>query len=117
MKTDPAKLDFARRLRREMTPQERHLWYDFLRDAPAKFYKQKPLGSYVLDFYCPSLALALEIDGSQHYENEGMQSDKERTAHLEKRGITVLRFSNADVDERFSAVCEAILQAIEERKR
>ena len=117
MKTDPAKLDFARRLRREMTPQERHLWYDFLRYAPVKFYKQKPLGSYVLDFYCPSLALALEVDGSQHYENEGKQSDRERTAYLEQQGVSVLRFSNSDVNLRFPAVCEAILQAVEERQK
>ena len=102
----------ARKLRKEMTKEERHLWYDFLKDYPVKFYKQKIVGSYILDFYCEKARLAIEVDGTQHFEAAGMEYDKARTAYLETLGIRVLRFSNRDINQDFRGVCEAILLAL-----
>lgn len=112
---DNSLLENARRLRREMTPQERKLWYMFLRKYPVKIYKQRIIGSFIADFYCASAKLVIEIDGSQHYEAQGQAYDTERTSILEGYGLKVLRFSNADVDRRFSSVCEEIDHTIKER--
>ena len=98
----------AQELRRNMTPQERHLWYDFLSGYPVRFRRQKQFGRYIVDFYCSAAKIILEIDGSQHYTPDGMEYDVERTAYLEGLGFQVLRISNADVDRRFRAVCEWI---------
>ena len=103
----------ARALRRDMTPQERHLWYDFLREYPVKFYKQRIIGSFIVDFYCASAKLVIELDGSQHYEDQGLAYDAERTAYLEALGLKVLRFSNSDINQCFKSVCEAIHKAIQ----
>lgn len=101
-------LNHARQLRKDMTKEERHLWYDFLKDYPAKSYKQKIVGNYILDFYCEKAKLAIELDGSQHYEEAGQEYDQQRTEYLESLGIRVLRFSNLDVTKNFRGVCEAI---------
>ena len=106
-------LDRARDLRGRMTDAERKLWYEFLRYNPAKFYKQRPLGPFILDFYCHALSLAIEVDGGQHYTDRGMAHDRARTAFLENHGIRVLRFSDTDVLTRFDDVCRAILLEIE----
>ena len=103
----------ARKLRREMTPQERKLWYLFLRKYLIKIYKQRIIGSYIVDFYCASARLVIEIDGSQHYEDAGKQNDYKRTAFLEKEGLMVIRYSNADINMRFDRVCESIHQYIQ----
>ena len=95
-----------------MTKEERHLWYDFLRDYPAKFYKQKIVGDYILDFYCEQAKLAVELDGSQHFEEDGQKYDRQRTEYLESLGIQVLRFSNDDIKQNFRGVCEAIHLAL-----
>ena len=105
----------ARELRREMTPQERKLWYLFLRKYPVKFYKQRIIASFIADFYCPKARLVIELDGSQHYQEPGMAYDSKRTAALEGYGLRVLRFSNADIDQQFSSVCEQIDQIVKER--
>ena len=107
-------LPYARQLRKEMTKEERHLWYDFLRTCPEKFTRQKIVQQYILDFYCDKAKLAVELDGSQHYEAEGIAYDAVRTAALNRLGIRVLRFSNTDVNTNFRGVCEAILQALKE---
>ena len=107
-------LPYARQLRKEMTKEERHLWYDFLRACPEKFTRQKIVQQYILDFYCDKAKLAVELDGSQHYEAEGIAYDAVRTAALNRLGIRVLRFSNTDVKTNFRGVCEAILQALKE---
>ncbi len=112
---DNSQLENARRLRREMTPHERKLWFLFLRKYPVKIYKQRIIGSYIVDFYCASARLVIELDGSQHYESKGMPHDSERTAFLNAQGLEVLRFSNRDVDENFRAVCEQIDRIIQER--
>lgn len=98
-----------------MTPQERHLWYDFLRYYPVKVYKQRIIGHYIVDFYCASASLVIEVDGSQHYEDRGREKDHMRTSYLESLGLTVVRYSNADINVRFQAVCEDIDRIIRER--
>jgi very-short-patch-repair endonuclease len=103
-------LNVARNLRREMTPQERKLWYLFLQKYPVKIYKQRIIGTYIADFYCASAKLVIEIDGSQHYYEAEQQKDAERTAYFKSQGLQVIRFSNADINERFDRVCEAIHQ-------
>ena len=105
----------ARRLRREMTKQERHLWYDFLKALPIMAHRQKVIGSYIVDFYIAKETLVIELDGSQHYEAEGKQKDAVRDAFLRAQGLTVLRYSNGDVDRNFRAVCEDILNHLKDR--
>ena len=112
---DQTKLSTARKLRREMTPHERKLWYLFLRAYPVKIYKQRIIDRFIVDFYCASARLVIEIDGSQHYEEQGMVSDAERTAVLESYGLKVIRYSNREIDREFAAVCEQIDRLIQER--
>ena len=105
----------AKELRKNATPQENHLWYDFLRSYPVRFQRQKTIRSFIADFYCHAAKLVVEIDGSQHYEPQGLAYDAERTAVLEQYGLLVLRFSNRDIETRFQAVCEQINQVVKER--
>ena len=112
---DNRQLENARRLRREMTSHERKLWYLFLRKHPAKVYKQRIIGRYIVDFYCASAKLVIELDGSQHYELPGIEYDRERSAFLEGLGFEVLRFSNYDVDRCFESVCAQIDLVIQRR--
>lgn len=105
----------AKQLRKDMTEQERRLWYCCLKEYPVKFYKQRVIGAYIVDFYCAQARLAIELDGSQHYEDEGKQYDALRTAELEKQGIRVIRFSNDDVNKRFKSVCEQIDLIVQKR--
>ena len=98
----------ARELRKEMTKQERHLWYDFLRGYVPHVQRQKTIGSYIVDFYCHAARLVIELDGSQHYEQHAKAYDEERTRFLEAAGLRVIRFANAVVDYDFAAVCTAI---------
>ncbi|MBQ7986180.1 MAG: endonuclease domain-containing protein [Clostridia bacterium] len=96
---------FAKELRKNMTKEERHLWYDFLKDYPIKFLRQKVLGKYIADFYCAKANIVIELDGSQHYEDDGIISDEKRTEYLEQYGIKVIRISNLDVLKNFEGVC------------
>ena len=98
----------ARNLRKNMTKEERHLWYDFLRSYPVKFLRQKILGKYIVDFYCAEAKLIIELDGSQHYEQEGMEKDADRTAFLKQYGLLVIRIPNNEVNHNFQGVCEYI---------
>ena len=98
----------AKRLRKEATPQENHLWYDFLRCYDVRFQRQKPIGNYIVDFYCFRAKLVVEIDGSQHFTAEEQAYDQQRTAYLEQLGLRVLRVSNRQINEEFRAVCEYI---------
>ena len=91
-----------------MTEEEYTLWYGFLRKYPVRFSRQKVLGCYIVDFYCAKAKLVIELDGSQHYEEQGHAYDTQRTAFLESLGLTVVRYSNADINVRFREVCEAI---------
>ena len=108
-------LNIARILRRNMTRQEKHLWYNFLRYYPIKIYKQRIIDNFIADFYCHSARLVIELDGSQHYTDQGKKHDAARTEILEKYGIYVLRFSNKDIDENFNGVCQMIDRIIVER--
>ena len=112
---DYSRLETARKLRREMTPHERKLWYLFLQKYPVKIYKQRIIERFVVDFYCASARLVIEIDGSQHFEPQGKMLDAQRTAVLESHGLKVLRYSNREIDREFSAVCEEIDRVIQER--
>ena len=98
----------AKQLRREMTKEERHLWYDFLRTYPVRFSRQKVLGKYIADFYSAEARIVIELDGSQHYEKENSEKDAERTAFLESYGLTVIRIPNNEVSRNFRGVCEYI---------
>ena len=112
---DNSQLGNARRLRREMTPHERKLWYLFLRKYPVKIYKQRIIDRFIVDFYCASAKLVIEVDGSQHYEAQGVAYDAERSAFLSALGLGVLRFSNRDIDRDFRGVCEQIDITIQNR--
>ena len=99
----------AQKLRKEMTKEERHLWYDFLKTLPETFNRQKVFGNYILDFYCAQKHIAIELDGSQHYESSGKEADQLRDSYLRQHGITVLRYSNLDISRNFAGVCTDIL--------
>ena len=105
----------ARELRKKATQQENHLWYDYLKDHPIRFKRQKPISSFIADFYCHAARLVVELDGSQHYDEQGLIYDKERAAILEQYGVKVLRFSNLEVERNFQGVCTAIDLAVKER--
>ena len=98
----------AKQLRKEMTKEERHLWYDFLRSYSVRFSRQKVLGKYIADFYSAEAKLVIELDGSQHFEDDHMEKDMERTAFLESYGLTVIRIPNNEVGRNFRGVCEHI---------
>ncbi|MDO5124059.1 MAG: endonuclease domain-containing protein [Eubacteriales bacterium] len=104
----------AKQLRREMTKEERRLWYDFLRNYPLRFQRQKILGKYIADFYCAEAKLVIELDGSQHYQADEPQRDAERTAFLEGYGLTVIRVPNNEVTGNFRGVCEYIDLAVKQ---
>ena len=97
-----------------MTKEERHLWYDFLKSYPVQFRRQYAVGNYIVDFYCYKAKLVVELDGSQHYEPQAQEYDLRRTAFLQKQGLTVMRFSNLDILQRFAGVCEQIDQYVQE---
>ena len=101
-------LDNARSLRKSMTKEERHLWYDFLRYCRPRFRRQEIVSNYIIDFFCHDAKIAIELDGSQHYEPEHMERDAVRDEYFRGMGCTVLRYSNADVNYRFRGVCEDI---------
>ena len=103
---------FAKQLRKEMTKEERHLWYDYLRTYPVRFSRQKVLGKYIADFYSAEAKLVIELDGSQHYDDRNMEKDAERTAFLETYGLKVIRIPNNEISRNFRGVCEYIDAAV-----
>ncbi len=103
---------FAKQLRRVMTPEEGLLWHRFLKTYPVKFYRQRVIGRYIVDFYCSKAKLVVELDGGQHYEDAGEQQDRERTAFLESQGLMVIRFTNNDIQSHFYEVCSHIDHAV-----
>ena len=108
--TNNSKLtDNAKKLRKNMTKEERHLWYDFLKNLPVTVNRQKVIGNYIVDFYIATAKLVIELDGSQHYEEKGVENDTKRDAFLNGLGIKVLRYSDLDVNQRFESVCDDIL--------
>ena len=107
-KSNKKLVPLSRTLRKNMTKEERRLWYDFLRTYSVKFVRQKILGKYIVDFYSAEAKLIIELDGSQHFEEEGIIKDEERTAYLEQYGLKVLRIPNNYVTQNFAGVCEYI---------
>ena len=105
---------FARHMRKNATRQENHLWYDFLRTYPVQFHRQVMIDDYIADFYCHKARLVIELDGSQHQTDDGMQKDKIRTAKLEEYGLTVIRFPNKSIDRDFYRVCDYIDRTVKE---
>jgi len=104
----------AKQLRKEMTKEERHLWYDFLRSYPVRFSRQKVLGKYIADFYSAEAKLVIELDGSQHYEPNNKQKDDERTEFLKGYGLSIIRIPNYEVSRNFRGVCEYIDAAVKQ---
>ena len=104
----------AKQLRKEMTKEERHLWYDFLRTYPVRFSRQKVLGQYIADFYCAQAKIVVELDGSQRYEDNNIKKDAERTAFLKGYGLKVIRIPNNEVNSNFCSVCEYIDSAVKQ---
>ena len=103
----------AQELRKHMTLEERILWYQYLKDYPIQWNRQKVLGEYIVDFYCKTKKLVVELDGSQHYEPDQIAYDVKRTEYLKSLGLAVLRFSNTDIKTSLSGVCEVIDLAIQ----
>ena len=108
-------IPLAKELRKHATKQENHLWYDFLRQYPVNFSRQKVLGRYIADFYCPQAKLVVELDGSQHYESSGIETDAQRTNFLESYGLTVIRIPNNAITQNFAGVCEYIDKEVKSR--
>ena len=109
--------NIAKILRKNMTKEERHLWYDFLRSYPVRFLWQKVIDDYVVDFYCHEARLIIELDGSQHYEEKGLLKDKIRTEKIESPNLTIIRISNNEVSKNFRGVCEYIDLYVKESLR
>ena len=105
----------SQELRKQMTKEERHLWYDFLKKYPVQFKRQYSIGPYFADFYCYQAKLIVELDGSQHYEPKAIEYDRTRSAYLQQQGFLVLRFSNLDVMTQFRAVCETVDATVKNR--
>ncbi len=95
----------AKVLRKNMTKEEKHLWYDYLKDYHIGFIRQKVIGKYIVDFYCAKAKLVIELDGSQHYEDKTIEKDNLRTEFLEQYGLKVIRISNLDISKNFEGVC------------
>lgn len=106
---------FANEMRKNATKEENHLWYDYLRTYPLKFHRQRIIGNYIVDFYCPKAMLVVELDGSQHYEDDSLRYDEERTEYLYRLGYAVLRLSNFEINDNFEGVCSYIDLQVKER--
>lgn len=106
---------FAQELRKNMTKEERKLWYQFLKNHPVQFNRQVTCGRYILDFYCPAASLAVELDGNQHAEPEALEKDRIRTEYLNCNGIYVLRIPNRRIWMNFPGVCEGIDDLVQKR--
>ena len=102
----------ARSLRKNMTPEERHLWYDFLKRLPVTVKRQHNIENYIVDFYIAEKKLVIELDGEQHLMPGNVEKDEKRDADLQKWGITVLRFHNSSVRKDFSMVEYKILEQL-----
>lgn len=112
---NPKLKPLARELRKQMTPQEKHLWYDFLKNYSIPFYRQRIIDRYIADFYCSKAKLVIELDGLQHFTDSGIKQDEYRTRLLNLYGIEVIRFTNKEVNHHFEGVCRMIDKKVRER--
>lgn len=108
-------IPLAKALRKNMTPWERKLWYEFLQNYPVRFQRQKAIGEYIVDFYCAKAQLVVELDGGGHYTQEQISKDKLRSEELERVGLKILRICNLDIDQNFYGVCQYIDTQVEQR--
>ncbi len=108
---------FARNGRKNQTPEERRVWYDYLNKVTPRFHRQRIIDSYIVDFYCPKLRVIIEIDGYQHYYEENREYDQKRTEYLERLGFVVLRFDNIEVNKDFEQVKFEIKRFCENRAK
>ena len=113
-KYNPRLVPLARQLRKQMTKEEKHLWYDFLRGYTPKFLRQKVIGQYIVDFYCAQANIVVELDGSHHYAAQAQEEDFRRTVYLQQFGLSVIRISNCDVNNNFEGVCQMIDLAVKQ---
>ena len=111
---NPVLKPYAQELRKNMTREEKHLWYDFLKHLRYTVNRQKVIGEYIVDFCIPSKKLIIELDGSQHFEPEAVEYDKRRDAYLASRGYVVLRYMNTEINKNFEGVCMDILNHMKE---
>ena len=110
LKYNPNLKDYSQKLRREMTESERKIWFK-IRKRQIKgflFFRQKPIGNHIVDFYCPKANLVIELDGGQHYSEDSKAKDDQRDEYLRKMGLRVLRFSDREVFQDSIAVIEKI---------
>ena len=103
----------AKALRKNMTKEERHLWYDFFKSLSITVNRQKVIGNYIVDFYIATSKIVIELDGSHHYEDSGIENDAKRDEFLNSLGIKVLRYSNLDINQKFESVCQEILNNLD----
>ncbi len=106
--SNPKLTGLSKILRKNMTKEERHLWYDFLKQLPVTVNRQKVIGNYIVDFYCADVKLVIELDGSQHFDSKGEAKDIVRDEYLKNLGLTVLRYSNLEIQRNFKGVCDDI---------
>ncbi len=99
----------AQELRKNMTDEEKRLWYDFLKKLPCSVNRQKVIGDYIVDFFIASKRIVIEIDGLQHKLPENKEKDEERDRNLNALGIAVLRYTNKEINQNFHSVCEDVL--------
>ena len=116
-KHNPKLTENAKELRKNMTKEEKHLWYDFLKTYPVRFLRQKVIADYIADFYCHKARIVIEHDGSQHYTKDGILKDKIRTEKIEKRDLTVLRIPNGEINHNFEGVCRFLDEFVKESLR
>ncbi len=107
-----ALLSNAKHLRKQMTKEERHLWFDFLRYCTPRFRRQEVIGNYIADFYCSKARLIIELDGSQHFDPQAIEYDAKRTAYFHSLNIEVVRYYNTDIQKNFDGVCQNILDVL-----
>ena len=107
-KYNKSNIPLARIMRKNMTPWECKLWYNFLRNYPIRFQRQKAIGNYIVDFYCAKVRLVIELDGGEHYTAEQNLKDNLRTKELESFNLKIIRICNLDIDKNFNGVCEYI---------
>ena len=116
-KHNPKLTENAKELRKNMTKEEKHIWYDFLKTYPVRFLRQKVIADYIADFYCHKARIVIEHDGSQHYTKDGILKDRMRTEKIEKRDLTVLRIPNGEINHNFEGVCKFIDEFVKESLR
>ena len=104
----------AKILRNNMTKEEKHLWYDYLKKCPVRFSRQKVLGKYIADFYSAEAKIVIELDGAQHFEKENRIYDEKRTEFLEQYDLKIIRIPNGEINTNFEGICRYLDKQIEQ---